>query len=51
MFTLQSNGGKSPPRELRHEPSTSPLDGVLIDLYAAVLVMVPLALLLRALLF
>ena len=54
MFTLQSH--RSPAadgqaHELHQEPSTGPLDGELIDLYAAILIVVPLALLLKAFLF
>jgi hypothetical protein len=37
--------------DLHHEPSTGPLDGELIDLYAAILIVVPLALLVKSLLF
>jgi hypothetical protein len=60
MFTLHSHGGsrtagqgyaESPAHELHQEPSRGPLDGELIDLYAAILIVVPLALLLKALLF
>ena len=51
MFSLHSHGGKSPTHELHHEPSRGPLDGELMDLYAAIAIVVPLALLLKALLF
>jgi hypothetical protein len=57
MFTLNSHGSpaagqssESPAHELHQEPA-GPLDGELIDLYAAILIVVPLALLLKALLF
>ena len=49
MFTLHSR--ESQAHELNHEPSRGPLDGELIDLYAAILIVVPIALLLKALLF
>ena len=55
MFMLHPHGGKghadSTAHELHHEPSTGPLDGELLDLYAAFLIVVPLALLLKSLLF
>jgi hypothetical protein len=36
---------------LHQEPSAGPLDGVLLDLFAAVLTIVPLAILMKAFLF
>jgi hypothetical protein len=36
---------------LHHEPTSSPLDGELVDLYVAILIVVPLALLLKSFLF
>ena len=60
MFTLHDGGSRTAGQsladaqahELHHEPSPAgPLDGELLDLYAAILIVVPTALLLRALLF
>ena len=58
MFTLHDGGSRTAGQnladaqahELHHEPA-GPLDGELLDLYAAILIVVPTALLLRALLF
>ena len=54
MFSLHRHGvsrtAEHPAHELPQEPS-GPLDGELLDLYAAILIMVPLALLLKSLLF
>ena len=46
-----SRTAENPGHELHQEPSSGPLDGELADLYAAILIVVPLALLLKALLF
>jgi hypothetical protein len=59
MFSLHSNGGaprsgqvaEAGAHELHQEPPTGPLHGELLDLYAAMLIVVPVALLLKALLF
>jgi hypothetical protein len=54
MFRLHPQGqgyAERPEHELHHEPSTSPLDGELMDLYAAIVIVVPLALLLKSFLF
>ncbi|HYD04321.1 MAG TPA: hypothetical protein VEC60_01280 [Reyranella sp.] len=59
MFSLHPNGGaqagsraaEAQSQELHHEPSTGPFDGDLLDLYAAILIVVPLALGLKAFLF
>jgi hypothetical protein len=59
MFTLDSHGGSHPAgrgiadaqaHEVHHEPA-GPLDGELLDLYAAILIIVPLALFLKSFLF
>jgi hypothetical protein len=61
MFMLHSRGGSPTAgpdvadarlHELHHErPSAGPLDGELLDLYAAIVIIVPLALFLKLLLF
>jgi hypothetical protein len=61
MFTLDTQGGprtaggsvaETRAHELHHEPtSNGPLDGELLDLYAAIMIVVPLALLLKSFLF
>jgi len=54
MFRLHPQGQgytERPEHEQHHEPSTGPLDGELMDLYVAILIVVPLALLLKSLLF
>jgi hypothetical protein len=60
MFSLHPHGGspaagrgvEAQPHELHHDqPSTGPLDGELLDLYAAILIVVPLALFLKSVLF
>jgi hypothetical protein len=48
MFTLNSHGG---PESQQEQTSTGPLDGELLDLYAAILIVVPLALFLKSFLF
>lgn len=53
MFSLHDAGSRTAdPRahELHHEPA-GPLDGELLDLYAAILIVVPLALFLKSFLF
>jgi hypothetical protein len=58
MFTLQDRGSRSTStgvadaqaHELHHEPA-GPFDSELLDLYAAILIVVPLALVLKSLLF
>ena len=58
MFTL--NGGsrtagrsvaEAGTHELHYDQSNGPLDGELLDLYAAILIIVPMALFLKAVLF
>ena len=61
MFTLHPNGapnaaGRSVtdvhPHELHHDQHPAgPLDGELLDLYAAILIVVPLALILKSVFF
>jgi hypothetical protein len=61
MFTLHPHGGQhvaghsateAQPHELHTDHSSaSPLDGELLDLYAAILIVVPLALFLKSFLF
>ncbi len=57
MFTLhggsQTGGSLADTRahELHHEERRGPLDGELLDLYVAILIVVPLALLLKSFLF
>jgi hypothetical protein len=59
MFTLHSHGGSptagpsvADAHELHHEQrAAGPLDGELLDLYAAILIIVPLALFLKSFLF
>jgi hypothetical protein len=61
MFTLHSPGGSptagpsvadAGAHELHHEQrAAGPLDGELLDLYAAILIIVPLALFLKSFLF
>jgi hypothetical protein len=58
MFTLHDGGSRTrgsnladvQTHELHQEPA-GPLDGVLLDLYSAVLIIVPLAILMKAFLF
>jgi hypothetical protein len=58
MFTLRNGGSHTTgtsiadgqAHELHHEPA-GPLDGELLDLYAAILIVVPLALFLKSVLF
>jgi hypothetical protein len=58
MFTLHSGGSRTrgsnladvQAHELHHEP-TGPLGDELLDLYAAIMIIVPLAILLKAFLF
>ncbi len=58
MFTLHSGGSRTrgsnladvQAHELPHE-STGPLGGELLDLYAAIMIIVPLAILLKSFLF
>lgn len=54
MFSLHQHGNSRVAEahtDLHPEHSTSPLDGELADLYGAILIVVPLALLLKSLLF
>ena len=60
MFSLDSHRGAqrashgltdAQAHELHNESSTGPLDGELLDLYVAILIVVPLALLLKSFLF
>lgn len=58
MFTLRSGGSRTAgasaadaqAQDLHYEPA-GPLDGELLDLYAAILIVVPLALFLKSVLF
>jgi len=54
MFSLQQRGNSRVAEahtDFHPEHSTGPLDGELADLYAAILIVVPLALLLKSLFF
>ena len=54
MFSLQQRGNSRVAEahtEFHPERSTGPLDGELADLYVAILIVVPLALLLKSFLF
>ena len=53
MFSLQQRGNSriAEAHDLHPEHSTGPLDGELADLYVAILIVVPLALLLKSLFF
>ena len=60
MFSLPSQGGAhtagrsvadAQAHELHQEQLSGPLDGELLDLYAAILIVVPLALFLKSFLF
>ncbi len=55
MFSLHPRGdsrvAEAHTHDLHPDKPTSPLDGELLDLYVAILIVVPLALLVRSLLF
>ena len=55
MFSLHPPGNPrvadARPHDFHPEQPTSPLDGELLDLYVAILIVVPLALLLKSFLF